>query len=322
MIGNQYFSRIWGSLSGPKRGARDSLSQEAVQLPMVEAGLCLDMEFYRKSYPDLARMTDEQLRDHFLRIGSREGRLGSPLSLRERFLDEMRSSRSILEIGPFCNPQVIGEQVRYFDILDSEQLVARAKQIGYPIKAVPKIHYTSPIGDLSVVSEKFSAVVSCHCIEHQPDLIHHFRQVSGILEDGGKYYIIVPDKRYCFDHFIAESTIADILDACLSRRRTHRLASVIEHRALTVHNDCVRHWRGDHGVELQSSELGKRVRAAIEEHRQADGGYVDVHSWQFTPEGFQRNIQALFELGYSPLRPVSVHATPFNRNEFTAILSK
>ncbi|WP_245475670.1 hypothetical protein [Mesorhizobium sp. M7A.F.Ca.US.006.01.1.1] len=310
------------SKSRPKVLNKRSRYQDMIQENMATMGIYLDVDFYRNSYADLAHMSDEHLHDHFMKHGAQEGRLGTRMSLREHFLNEVRSNRSILEIGPFCNPQVTGGNVRYFDVLDSQQLVARAEQIGYPIKAVPQIHYTSPVGDLSVVPDRFAAAISCHCIEHQPDLIHHLQQVANILDDGGRYYVIVPDKRYCFDHFIPESTIADFLDAHFSQRRTHSLASVIEHRALTVHNDCVRHWQGDHGTPLQSSEIVNRVRVAIEEYKQADGGYVDVHAWQFTPDGFQRDIQALYELGYSPLRPSKVHATSRNRNEFTAILSR
>jgi SAM-dependent methyltransferase len=215
---------------------------------------------------------------------------------------------------------VIGDHVRYFDVLDREGLLKRALEIGYPVKMAPYIHYVSPVGDLRIIRDKFAAALSCHCIEHQPDLIRHLQQVAGLLNDDGLYYLIIPDKRFCFDHFIPESTIADILDAYFSERRVHRLASVIEHRALTVHNDCVRHWSGDHGDEAPN--LAERTRKAVEEYQNAQGGYVDVHAWQFTPESFERSIAALHELNYSPLRPLRVHATTRNRNEFTAILCK
>lgn len=282
----------------------------------------LDTDFYRSKYSDLRSMSADQARAHFARFGIAEGRQGSPLAVREALIEIVGTMPSVLEIGPFCNPLVRGRRVAYFDVLDKASLRKRAATIGQDPGGVPDIDYVSPSGDLSVVPDRFNAVVSSHCIEHQPDLIRHLQQVGALLDAGGYYFLVVPNRLYCFDHFIADSTLAGIVAAHLEGRRVHRLESVIEHRALTTHNAVKRHWAGDHLDPGYHPTILARTKAAIAEHAAARGGYVDVHAWQFTPGSF-RAIMAMLHAGaYSPLRPLRVYETPRDRNEFTAVLTK
>ncbi len=281
-----------------------------------------DANFYRNQYTDLRKMSDSQALEHFKLFGVREGRVGSPLALRENFIKLAEQQQSVLEIGPFFNPVLSGSNVSYFDIMNQQGLIDRAKSIGQSFKKVPKISFISLTGDLSVVDKKFDAVISSHCIEHQPDLINHLNQVSNILNDGCIYYLIIPDKRYCFDHFIPPTHIANVIQASVDCRRTHTLASVIEHRALTTHNDCIRHWNGDHFDSNYFSTIVSRAKSAVREHLDAQGAYVDVHAWQFTPAEFRQLMTMLFDGGYTKMKPMRVFETPHGRNEFTAIFSK
>ncbi len=215
-----------------------------------------------------------------------------------------------------------GRNVRYFDVLDRAGLLKRAAELGYPIVSAPKIDFVSPVGDLSVVDETFDAVVSSHCIEHQPDLVAHLAEVARILQPGGRYFVIVPDKRFCFDHFLGPSTAAGMVDAWKEKRKVHRLASVLEHRALTTHNDTARHWAGDHADPHHAASVPTRLVAAMAEHEAAGGGYVDVHAWQFTPASFREVMGVLAAIGLVGLICQRVYDTPFGSNEFTAVLRK
>ncbi|MRG55531.1 hypothetical protein GF108_08040 [Phyllobacterium sp. SYP-B3895] len=207
------------------------------------------------------------------------------LDTRPSFAVISKLEDSVLEIGPFNNPTVRGSNVEYFDVMTTEQLVARAKEVGYDPASVPEISYVSDDGNLEMVNRKYSAVVSCHCIEHQPDLIRHFNQVERLLKPKGKYYLIVPDKRYCFDHFIDTSSVDSVLTSKGQTR--HPLIKVIEHRALTTHNDAARHWANDHIDHGYVQAIPVKAQMAIEEFNRANGGYVDVHRWQFTPESLR-----------------------------------
>jgi hypothetical protein len=48
---------------------------------------------------------------------------------------------------------------------------------------------------MSLIKEKFSLIFSSHNIEHQVDLVKNLNQVANLLEEGGKFFIIIPDKR-------------------------------------------------------------------------------------------------------------------------------
>jgi len=225
---------------------------------------------------------------------------------------------TVLEFGPFNKPCVRGQNVRYFDVLTKDQLVTRAQNLGFPSENIPEIHYVSDTADLSIVGCRFAAVVSSHCIEHQPDLIKHLQQVADTLTPEGRYWLIVPDHRYCFDHAIPPTRLDEVLDA--RGRSRQPMIKVIEHRAFTTHNDPARHWRGDHFDAGWAASILDRTRAAIAEFDAANGGYIDVHSWQFTPASFTEIIQGLSDLGLAPFKVIEVNDTPVNRFEFSAVL--
>jgi len=277
-----------------------------------------DARFYRAQNPDLALQNDEAARAHYEAEGRSAGRIASPMAVREGLLAFLKSrSGRVLEIGPFCRPLLTGSNVDYLDVLDVPQLRERAKRIGLDPAGCPEtIRF---VGELTQVNETYDIVVSSHVIEHQPDLVRHLNEVARTLKPGGLFALIVPDKRFCFDHFIPESTIAAVMAAHYEARSVHSLASVIEHSALLTHNDAARHWAGDHG---DAGAIGRpdRVRAALDRFALADGDYIDVHAWQFTPDSFRRIMNDLAELGLNPLDPIAVYDTPHGGIEFCALL--
>jgi SAM-dependent methyltransferase len=282
--------------------------------------LSIDAGIYGKMYDDLQGKTDEELNFHYQSVGELEGRIASPFSIPKGLLSIICSGDSVLEIGPFASPLTLGEGVKYFDIMDRNALIERALKVGYSTEKIPDIDYISENGDLSVVEDRnFDFVVSCHCIEHQPDLIEHLNQVSRILKPGGFYLLMVPDKRYCFDHFLAESTIADVVQAHFEKRTSHSLASLIRHHFLTTHNDLARHWLGDHGQTMGVADPGS-IERILQEYKLAKGSYIDVHAWQFTPRSFLNVLDQLHNSGLTTLTPKHVFGTPHNSNTFCAAL--
>ena len=291
------------------------LRADSNSLPAV-----IEPSVYRQLWPDLRSLDDQALRIHYEQFGKDEGRAANSVATRDDFVNLIPAGASALEIGPFCKPLLRGPNVKYFDVMDRLALEERARSIGMSDAVAPQIDFVSAIGDLAVVDETFDYVLSSHCIEHQPDLIIHLQQVARILQPHGRYFLLIPDKRYCFDALIAESTIADVLDAHQSRRTVHSLKSVIEHRALTTHSDCMRHWVGDHG-EVHSEGPG-RVLASIQEFAAANGGYVDVHAWYFTPWSIQFLFKTLHEAGYIEFVVERLYPTRLNSLEFWMVLSR
>jgi SAM-dependent methyltransferase len=280
----------------------------------------LDPPTYRSLHADLQRFSDEELTRHYREFGMTEGRRANPIATREQFIRLIPTGNPVLEIGPFNKPLLTGAGVKYFDVLDRDGLTARAKSIGYDPANIPHIDFVSPTGDLSVIPEKFDYIASSHVIEHQPDLVNHLRQVADTLNPGGRYFLMAPDKRYCFDHFMSQSNLAHVIQASQEQRKVHTLAAVIEHLALATHNNCMRHWAGDHGEQI--SNLKHRVEAAVGHHQRSQGDYVDVHAWYFTPCSFRVIINALAELGMTSLTTERVYATTRGSLEFWAVLKR
>lgn len=278
-----------------------------------------DPAFYRAAYSDLSEYSDEDLRLHYETYGRHEGRCASPAVPRNNFLSFIAKYENALEIGPFNRPVLSGPIVKYFDVLPTDQLKTRAINIGENPEKVPAIDFVYKSGSLKEVPPGFDVVVSSHCIEHQPDLVRHLCEVERLLCSGGCYCLIIPDCRYCFDHFLTPSNIANVLDAHYEKRERHTLASVIEHRALTCHNEPHRHWIKDSGAPNLSAQT---VKNAIREWEDAHGQYIDVHAWQFAPHTFRQIVSLLNELGFMRLEAARVYDTPFGECEFCAVLHK
>lgn len=292
------------------------------QQPIAPKGIpTVDPVFYRTQYPDLASFDDATLAAHYQEYGRAEGRIPYAGAARESFLTLIPKEGLALEIGPFARPTLSGTHVRYADVMSAETIKAIAAHHGMDPALCPTIHYLLTETPLEAISDRFETVFSSHCIEHQPDLVGHLQTVAKLLEPGGSYFVIAPDKRYCFDHFRPESTIGDVFTAYTERRTRHDLRSIISHNALLTHNDHFRHWAGDHGAPAVESHP-ECLEEAVATYEAADGRYVDTHAWQFTPESFESICTLLHLRGHIALRPVAVYPTLFNRNEFCAILTR
>lgn len=284
-----------------------------------------DLEIYKNNSSDLQHFKNDDLYFHYLTHGCAEGRLAGSIKGRHDLASFIRGAGflSTLEIGPFDCPVLIGENVKYFDVLSKEELIERAKKIGRTqnLHNIPFIDFISSDASLDSVKEKFDLILSCHAIEHQLDFIQHMNDVSKNLKQNGYYVIICPDKRYCFDHFIPETTIAEIIFRHFNPSKNHSIKSVIEHRALTCHNDAARHWAGDHGEYPHDVQ---RVKNAIEEYRHFSniGQYIDVHAFQFTPHSFHDNMRLLFEMSFTDLIVEEIYPTLKNNLEFFVVLQK
>jgi hypothetical protein len=275
-----------------------------------------DATTYQSLYADLAHLTPSELLAHYQEFGAKEGRVANSLRNRDDFATLIPSRATVLEIGPFCNPIVRGPNVAYADTLSQEDLISRAKGIGLDPSGAPRIDHVCPTGELSGIDRRFDVAISSHCLEHQCDLAGHLKEVGSLLTSGGAYFLLVPDKRYCCDHFIPLSSLAEVVVARREGRKKHTLRSVIEHRALTTHNDSVRHWQGDHGILFENLE--QRIAAAIGEFDHSED--VDVHAWYFTPDSASGILFALQNIGESPFMIERIYPTRSTANEFWMIL--
>ncbi|WP_396330173.1 class I SAM-dependent methyltransferase [Burkholderia anthina] len=296
---------------------------EAMYVP-ADLTFGFDARYYKERYEDLANMSDGDALAHFIKHGHYEGRIANSVATRAGLLEQIPADDLALEIGPFGAPQLFGRNVRYADFLSTEELRARAPHHGHDPAKCPPIHYVLSTVDLGDIGERFAAVFSSHCIEHQPDLIKHLQDVGTILKPGGRYFIAAPDKRYCFDYFVPKSSFRQVLAAHRHARKLHSFRSVITAFTLGTHNDASLHWSGVHGAPEFKRRGYRALRDALAIYKQSarNRTYVDVHGWQFTPQLFAAICTRLYDRGLSPLRLISISAPVRNGQEFCAILQK
>jgi hypothetical protein len=258
-------------------------------------------KIYRSKNPDLRvynRHAD--LLNHYNAFGRHEGRVCTEIDGRDSFLRLLAGRNSLLEIGVFDRPSLEflrqdGLRVDYADWLSKEDLMLRAELTeGRDQSNVPDIAYVLSNGSYDQIKLKYDAVVSHHCVEHQPDLITHFLNIKSILSDDGWYFFSIPDKRFCFDHFIPESTIVDVLDAYYLERKAPSFKSVLEHRCFTSHG----FYDGIDPYKCRDPAINEACRRALDEFKASS--YVDVHCWIFTSFSFAEIFTQTVELGLLP----------------------
>lgn len=255
---------------------------------------------YRARYAKIAGLRRSELRQHWHSIGRRDGDNASSVSTWPELLHCLHSCRSVLEIGPFDRPAVeflrgVTVAIDYADYLSTAELVARAREIPERNpETVPPIRYVLSNGGYGQIADQYDAVVSQHCLEHQPDLIAHLCQVAGLLRPHGMYFCSMPDRRRCFDRYLAPTTLVNVLAAHFEGRTRPPLESVLEHRCFTVSDWCS---APDPTIHLPMNLRESLNRASLE---YLSNAYVDVHCWKFTSESLRRIVINLVALGFLP----------------------
>lgn len=278
---------------------------------------------------DISCFDEKTAVSHYSSFGQAEGRVCNQIKSRMDFVKFIPVRQPLLEIGPFFSPSFVKAEanVYYLDCLSREEMGLRAKHVNdAAIESIPEIDYVwSGQSYAELIKRKFSNVYSAHNIEHQPCLITHIKNIESVLNVDGLVFFTVPDKRYCFDHFLAETTLADVVDAWKMGVRRHRLKDVLEHQFFPAHNDPVRHWKGDHGHNRPGSPLeGGLQHQFLEQVNKYynETEYIDVHAWKFSPPSFRTLFNDLYDLNIIDLQILRLYPTIKNSNEFYVVLNR
>jgi len=288
-----------------------------------------DMRIYRERNPGLANMNDAELSFHYYAHGRSEGRVCSEVRDRYSFLNAVPVRAKILEIGPSWAPAFRRptHDVTYVDVYDTKELQCVANRDPNSQDAkVPEIDYVwrgEAYHDL--IGDDFDVVFSSHNIEHQPNLIGHLRDIASVMRPSGLFVLVIPDKRFCFDHFLPVTDIADVLEAHVHRRTRHAVRKVIADQMMHAHNDAKQHWLGEHGSDPRfdgPNEYRSQCILRAMAYHDAGDTYIDAHAWQFTPDTFKSIINELHAVKMSPLKVARLYSTVFGSFEFYALLEK
>src|SRR6266850_1470518 len=124
-----------------------------------------------------------------------------------------------IEIGPSHNPlapKKEGYNVHIIDHLSREQLIAKYNDHQVNLENIEEVDFVwggETYLELTGRPKYYDWIIASHVIEHAPDFIGFLIDCDEILKHDGVISLIVPDKRYCFDHYRPVTGISKIIDS-------------------------------------------------------------------------------------------------------------
>ncbi len=212
-----------------------------------------------------------------------------------------------IEIGPLDRPVVTRGmgRVLYVDHADTPSLRAKyADDAGVQAAAIMEIDALCDEPGLDALARRHGPVdyiVASHVIEHVPDLIGWLRMIARPLAPSGEIRLVVPDKRFCFDHHRAETTLADLMAAHAAGERSPPLARIADYFLHVVEVEAADVWAGRPPPPPPIDAGRYRWAEGVCRDVHATGRYQDVHCWVFTPRRFCLLLADLVAFGVMAL---------------------
>lgn len=209
-----------------------------------------------------------------------------------------------LEIGPSHSPLAPKAEDFHVEILDhatAQDLRTKYRNAGVNIDHIEEVDFVwrgEPLPETVGRQSCYDWIVASHVIEHTPDLVGFLADCQALLHETGRLILVIPDKRYCFDHFQNLTSTGDVLDAHQLGRTRPSPGRIFDHYA-----NAVRKGRSGtlswHRHAPGALRLAHGTEEARDAWRNAQTGdeYIDVHNWRFTPESFRFIIDDLRDLG-------------------------
>lgn len=252
-----------------------------------------------------------------------------PLNLLELCVMTATSDESkILEIGPGdvpFYPKNVYPNVKLLDYYSREEMIHHFredyKRDNVDAANFPEIDFVDKASDLAkaVGDERFDVVFSAHCIEHQPCLLKHLKQVEAILQDEHSAVVFfIPCRTATFDFLRDCSTTADVLQAYHLPPGRQLPRNVFDFYANAIKLNPNRKITANDPLEFSHSlqEAYQKFLCSLQEQPE----YMDIHNWVFTPESASLLFLELYMLGLTSLFPKMVTAT--FKNHFVVVMTR
>jgi len=237
------------------------------------------------------------------------------------FIFCVNTKKRILEIGPLNNPifRKNDSNVFYADINTKAQIEKiytdvpkdEIVEIDYVIKG----SYSQSLKNV----EKFDYVVMSHVIEHIPDVISFFQDITKILNPKGKLCLAIPDKRYCYDHFRQSTSFAEAYDIYM-RKVTNNPMRILD----AIMNDTINSpkyfWENKISLEMLPKDKKRYLKAKETYLKALKGKYSYVHFSVFTPQTFLLFLYNMLNFNLLPFKCIKFYDTILNSPEFNCVL--
>ncbi|MEN3211020.1 methyltransferase domain-containing protein [Methylorubrum populi] len=238
--------------------------------------------------------------------------------------------RTGVELGPLSRPIILKSDgnVLYADHLSTEGL--RHQYRDHPTLGPDGIEGIVPVdvvlGEGGLPRALGSRgpvdyIVASHVVEHVPDAIGWLRECGEALNESGVFCLMVPDKRFTFDHFRTPTSVGALVAAHLLQLRTPPPEAVYEHFARACEVDVPATWRGQ-PVPDRPIVGGPPAALDATATAVASGRHIDVHCTVFTPYSFGRVLTELLALDLLPFECAALEPTRPCESEFFVLLRK
>ena len=228
-----------------------------------------------------------------------------------------------LEMGPLDKPLVEPAEgfVRYVDQFPVDELKRRcAANPNRDADAVVEPHFVlmeRPI--LEVVTERFDYIVASHVAEHVPNLLGWLRDLAQLTGPRAWLYLVMPDRRYCFDVDRPATTVGELVENDMVNRQRPGIASAFDqryyHRQVSSHSI----WNGQPPTAVPRTFDAQQAMALAQ---RAASSYVDCHCNVFEPGSFRECIEVAASLGLQPFRCSELRETEKPFLDFIVLLEK
>lgn len=242
-----------------------------------------------------------------------------------------------IEIGAFYNPiapKAAGWNTTIVDFTDQAGLLQTATTHSHPairdmagnIEPVDVVWRDVRLDEACLRGrpDGFDYLIASHAIEHLPDIVTFFQQVSALARPGFVLSLAVPDCRMTFDFFRPLSTTGEALRAYRERRTIHTPENMFESWAYMANLEGTGAWLpGGFGALTLPVPLPQAYDNYSNYLRRCTEGtqtYVDAHCWIFTPNSFQLMVLELQALGLIDFAVTEIE--PGDGSEFLVQLRK
>jgi hypothetical protein len=247
------------------------------------------------------------------------------MTRREKILPWINTNGVGLEIGPGPYPVLPkrdGYGVEIVDCLPKSQLQEKFKDHKTNVQEIEDVDFIwsgQTYAELTGKTNHYDWIVACHVIEHTPDLIAFLKDCETVLNDRGVLALVVPDKRYCFDHFRPLTGLARVVDCHVSGNRIHSQGTAAEYFMQVVSRGGETAWNQFDSGKFKNIHTWEEAQNGICVIRDSNL-LLDLHAWCFVPSSFRLLMNDLYLLGYTQLREVAFY--PTEGCEFTVLLGR
>ena len=254
------------------------------------------------------------------------------LSRRERVLKclDIANQRGV-EIGPLDRPIISRSDgdILYLDHLNSDNL-----KLKYALNAEAGLVNVEKLVavDLVAAGRKFKDilgdrgpvdyVIASHVIEHIPNPIGWLCELAhGMVEDGC-VSLIIPDRRFTFDHFRRPSNTGDLVDAFVQDRNTATPGQIFDYVANVAFVDPELVWAGKiiDRQPVPGHMPTEAMRLARMHH--AEKSAPDIHCSVFSVHEFTEVLRQLITLDLLPFEVAALSSPVRGETDFFVTLRK